>query len=119
MKNNKFETMDEYINTFPLETQKQLQQIQQLIIKLVPNVIEKISYNIPTFYLHKNLIHFAGYKNHIGLYPGAAAIAHFETILQKYTFAKGSIQFPISQKLPIALIAKMVKFNVEKNKLKL
>ncbi len=118
MSNQKFGNVEEYIKTFPINTQMLLQQLRQIIKTIVPQAKEKISYNMPAFYLEKNLIHFAGYKNHIGLYPGVDAIVHFESEIQNYKFAKGSIQFPTTQKLPVSLITKIVKFNVEKLKLK-
>ncbi|MCE9597069.1 MAG: DUF1801 domain-containing protein [Spirochaetia bacterium] len=82
------------------------------IQKAAPTATEKISYSIPTFYLHENLVHFAGYKNHIGFYPGGSALAEFGPDIKGYVFAKGSIQFPMDQKLPLKLIQKIVKFRV-------
>ncbi len=108
-------TIDEYINEFPGPVQKILQQLRKTIQKEAPGAEEKIGYGIPTFTLHGNLVHFAGYKNHIGFYPGAAGIEGFKKELSKYKGAKGSVQFPIDEPLPLALIKTIVKYRVKQN----
>lgn len=108
-------TIDEYIASFPLETQKILQQLREDLQKMVPEAKQKISYAIPTFTLNGNLIHFAGYKNHIGLYPGTKAIEVLAADLQGYQTSKGTIQFPIEKALPIDLIKKIVDICVVQN----
>lgn len=106
----KYTNIDEYISNFPADTQKKLEEIRSLLHSLVPNAVECIAYGIPTLkYNKKNLIHFAGYKSHIGLYPGAKTIEDFLPELTKYTTSKGTVQFPLSEKLPVALIKKMTK----------
>jgi uncharacterized protein YdhG (YjbR/CyaY superfamily) len=80
-----------------------------------PDAKEKISYQMPTFVLHGNLVHFAAYKNHIGLYPTPSGINAFQHELSEYKGAKGSIQFPIEKPLPYQLISKIVKFRVAEN----
>lgn len=85
------------------------------IKKSAPEAEEKISYQIPTFYLNGNLIHFAGYKNHIGFYPTSSGIKAFKKELSKYKNSKGSVQFPLDEKLPLALIKKIVKYRVKEN----
>lgn len=107
--------VDEFISTFPLETQERLQQIRQTIQKAAPKATEKISYGIPTFYQEGNLVHFSGYKNHVGFYPGAGAIKAFEKELAEYETSKGTVQFPLDKKLPVRLITTMVKFCVKAN----
>ena len=107
--------IDDCISTFPKETQKLLEQIRTTIRKAAPKAEEKISYGIPTFYLNGNLVHFSGYKNHIGFYPGASGIKKFKEELSVYKNAKGSVHFPLDKKLPLGLITKIVKFRVREN----
>ncbi|PKA16451.1 iron chaperone [Leptospira haakeii] len=113
-----FKSIDEYIKTFPKEVQSLLQELRKVIQEEAPEASEKISYQIPTFYLNGNLVHFAAYKNHIGFYPGASGIAKFKKEIDKYKNAKGSVQFPIDQPLPFTLVRKIVKFRVGEYKKK-
>ncbi len=115
MKTERAETVDEYIAGFPPDVRKQLAQLRATIRKAAPSAAEKISYRIPTFSLNGNLVHFAAYERHIGFYPGAAAIATFEEELSAYEGAKGSVRFPLGEKLPLALIARIVRFRVKRN----
>jgi uncharacterized protein YdhG (YjbR/CyaY superfamily) len=110
-----FNTIDEYIATFPEETQKLLGQVRATVKKAAPDATEKISYQMPTFFLNGNLVHFAAYKNHIGFYPSANGIAEFEPELSVYKRAKGSVQFPINQPLPLDLIGRIVKYRAAEN----
>lgn len=87
--------------------------MRELIKENAPDATEKISYAMPTFYLSGNLVHFAGYAKHIGFYPTPSAISAFEAELKQYVYAKGSVQFPVNQPLPVELIARMVKFRVQ------
>ena len=107
--------IDRYIAAFPPEVQDLLQQLRQTIQNAAPSAVEAISYQIPTFKLHGNLVHFAGFKKHIGFYPGAAGIAAFQDELAGYKSAKGSVQFPLDQPLPLALVTKIVRFRVAQN----
>lgn len=111
----KYTTIDQYIASFPQETKKILQQLREALQQMVPEAKQKISYAIPTFTLNGNLIHFAGYKNHIGLYPGSKAIEILADDLKGYRTSKGTIQFPIEKPLPMALIKKIVDFCVTQN----
>ena len=113
MKN--YETIDEYISDFPKETQKKLTEMRKTIQKQAPQAAEKISYQMPTFYLNGNLVHFAGYAKHIGFYPTSTGIRAFEGALAAYKHAKGSVQFPLEKPLPTALIRKIVKFRIKEN----
>jgi uncharacterized protein YdhG (YjbR/CyaY superfamily) len=107
------ESIDTYIAQFPTEVQTLLQQMRQTIQKAAPSATEAISYQIPTFRMNGNLVHFAGFKKHIGFYPGAAGMAAFQGELAGYKSAKGSVQFPLDEALPQALVTKIVKFRVE------
>ena len=110
-----FNTIDEYIMQFPTEVQEKLKTLKKVIKEAAPEAEEKISYKMPTFTLHGNLVHFAGYKNHIGLYPTPSGIEAFKEELSKYKGAKGSVQFPIKEPLPYELIIKIVKYRVIEN----
>jgi uncharacterized protein YdhG (YjbR/CyaY superfamily) len=118
MQKNTANEVDKYIQAFPESTQVLLQQMRSTISKAAPAAVEKIGYGIPTFTLYGNLVHFAGYKNHIGFYPGAAGIANFQKELSAYKSAKGSVQFPIDKPLPLALVKKIVLFRVKQNEAK-
>ena len=109
------DTIDAYIAGFPEEVQKILQQVRNTIRKVAPEAQEAIKYAIPTFVLNGNLVHFAAFKNHIGFYPAPIGIEAFEKELSGYKKAKGSVQFPLDEPMPLALISKMVKFRVVKN----
>lgn len=108
-------TIDEYIADFPADVQQILQQIRATIKEAAPGAGEKISYGMPTFTLKGNLIHFAAFKNHIGLYPTPNGIEEFKEELSAYKGAKGSVQFPIDKPMPLALITRIVKFRVKKS----
>jgi uncharacterized protein YdhG (YjbR/CyaY superfamily) len=107
--------IDEYLFEFPEQVVIKLEKLRQAIKKAAPNATEAISYCIPTFKLEGNLVHFAGYKNHIGFYPGAGAIETFKTELASYNLAKGTVQFPLDKALPLTLVSKIVKFRVKQN----
>ncbi len=108
-------TVDEYIAGFPLEVQTILLKLRKVVRDAAPEATEKISYQMPTYFLNGNLVHFAAFKNHIGFYPTPSAVAGFSAELAGFKNAKGSIQFPIDQPLPYSLIERMVRFRVEEN----
>ena len=115
----KVENIDDYISDFSGETQKYLNEMRELIRKLAPDSVESISYAIPTFSLNgKYLVYFAGFKNHIGLYPTPVGMEAFKEELSNYKTGKGSVQFPLNKPLPIALITKIVKYQIEQNEIK-
>lgn len=114
-KKNTFTTIDEYISMFPDEVQVLLQSLRQVIKKAAPSAKEKISYQMPTFDFYGNLVHFAAYKNHIGFYPAPSGIEAFKQELSGYKGAKGSVQFPLNQPLPLELISKIVAYRVSEN----
>lgn len=106
-------TIDDYIAEFPAETQQRLQQMRAVIKENAPGAVETISYAIPTFDLNKkHLVHFAGYATHIGFYPSPSGMEAFEAEFQPYKRAKGSVQFPLDQPLPLDLIRRVVAFRV-------
>lgn len=110
-----FETIDEYIFSFPKNGQDILQQLRQTIRDSAPDSSESISYQIPTYKLNGNLVHFAAYKNHAGFYPTPSGINEFREELSDYEIAKGSVKFPLNKPLPINLIGEIVKFRVKEN----
>lgn len=113
--NKSAETIDEYISEFPKETQKILERIRKTVRKAAPNAVEAIKYNIPTFVLNGNLVHFGAFKNHVGFYPAPTGIKEFEKELSIYKQGKGSAQFPLDQPMPLNLITKIVEFRVKQN----
>lgn len=110
---DKPKSTDEYISSFPKETQFLLQEVRNTIKNAAPNTNESISYGMPAYKLNgKALVYFAGYKNHIGFYATPTGHAEFTEELAKYKQGKGSVQFPINEPMPLNLITKIVKFRV-------
>lgn len=120
MENKKFtfNTIDEYIAAFPSGIQKKLNEMRAVIRKTAPEAMEKISYQMPTFFLKGNLVHFAAFKNHIGFYPVPTGIEKFKNELSAFKTTKGAVQFPLDKPLPLDLIRKIVKFRVAENLMK-
>ncbi len=110
-----YTSIDEYIADFPADIQKILQDIRATIKAAAPEAEEKISYQMPTFYLNGNLIHFAAFKTHIGIYPTPSGTEAFKEEISKYKAAKGSIQLPLDQPIPLKLIGRITKFRVAEN----
>ena len=108
-------TIDEYIAGFPADIQVILQKIRKTIKDAAPDAQEAISYQMPTFKFHGNLVHFAAFKNHIGFYPVPSGIEKFKAELSVYKQGKGSVQFPLDQPIPYDLISRVVKYRVEEN----
>jgi uncharacterized protein YdhG (YjbR/CyaY superfamily) len=108
-------SIDEYIAQFSPAVQAKLRAMRELIRRAAPAATERISYGIPTFHLNGNLVHFAAFKRHIGFYPTASAVAAFDPELAAYKRAKGSIQFPLDEPLPLELIRRMVESRVAEN----
>lgn len=109
-------SIDEYISTCPPGLQGTLQALRQVIRESAPDAKEKISYQMPTFELHGNLVHFAAFKKHIGFYPAPDGIEEFQEELKEYRTSKGAIQFPLDQPLPYELIGRIVRFRAARNK---
>ena len=114
-KKSGFSSIDEYIAAFPEETQKILEELRAVIKAVVPEAKEKISYQMPTFFLEGNLVHFAAFKNHIGFYPAPRGIEAFKDELVVYKGAKGSVQFPLDQPMPLDLISRIVQYRAAEN----
>lgn len=109
----------EYISRFPDRSQLMMQQIRALVIELVPDAEESIAYGMPTFKKNGLLTHFGAYQYHIGLYPGPEALMAHKDEISKYKNAKGSVQFPLDQPMPMALIKSIIEFRIglnEKNR---
>lgn len=110
-----FNNIDEYISLFPENVQLILKELRQNIKEIAPESKEVISYQMPTFKLNGNLVHFAAYKNHIGFYPTPSAIVKFKEKLSLYETSKGTIKFSIHEPIPLDLIKEIVAFRVKEN----
>lgn len=108
-------SIDDYISQFPAEIQQKLTQMRSIIHAAAPGATEKISYQMPAFFLKGNLVYFAAFKNHIGFFPTPSAITSFEDELAVYRTSKGTMQIPLDQPIPADLITRIVKFRVEEN----
>jgi uncharacterized protein YdhG (YjbR/CyaY superfamily) len=106
-------SIDDYIASLPPDVQHILEQIRSAIKAIVPDAEQTIKYGIPTFVLRENLVHFAAFKNHVGFYPTPSGIAKFKDELSAYNSAKGSVQFPIGEPIPLNLIRKIVRFRAQ------
>lgn len=107
--------IDEYIAGFPDDVQEILETVRATIRKAAPNAEEAIKYQIPTFVLNGNLVHFAAFKSHIGFYPVPRGVEEFERELSAYEGGKGTLRLPFDRPIPLALIRKIVKFRAQKN----
>lgn len=116
MENTKIDKVEDYIASFPEDIQELLKELREAVRETAPEAMEKISYGMPTFAMDGNIIHFAAFKNHIGLYPGADGVAAFQDELKPYKTSKGTIQFSLDQPLPMNLIKRIVNYKVEENK---
>jgi uncharacterized protein YdhG (YjbR/CyaY superfamily) len=108
-------TIDEYMAGFPPDVQEILEKIRLTIRAAAPDAQETISYQMPTFTLQGNLVHFAAFKKHIGFYPVPTGIEAFKDELSVYQGGKGSVQFPLDQPIPYDLISRIVTFRVQEN----
>ncbi|MCX6319153.1 MAG: DUF1801 domain-containing protein [Bacteroidetes bacterium] len=106
--------VDGYISAFPEDVRRALQEVRKVIRETVPEAVETIKYGMPAYVLKKNLVFFAGYKNHVGFYPAPVNEAAFEKALTGYITGRGSVQFPLSKPMPLPLIRRMVKHYVKK-----
>ncbi|UKB84105.1 DUF1801 domain-containing protein [Chryseobacterium sp. MEBOG06] len=113
---NTFSNINEYILLFPIEVQKKLTELREFIHSIHPQLEEYIGYQMPAFrYTGKPLIYFAGYKKHIGFYPGAEGIKNFEKNFEerKYKYSKGAVQFPMDEDFPLDLVDEIVQFRIK------
>ncbi|NTV44525.1 MAG: hypothetical protein HGA67_02395 [Candidatus Yonathbacteria bacterium] len=108
--------IDSYITSFPPDIRAILKKIRRTIKNAAPEAGETIAYGMPTFTLHGNLVHFAAFTHHIGLYPTPSAIKKFEKQLSSYKTSKGAIQFPLDKPIPYNLIEQIVMFRVQEQK---
>ncbi len=108
-------TIDEYIARYPADVQPILSQIRAVIKEAAPGAVEKISYQMPSFYLKGNLVWFGAHTHHIGFYPTPAGIKAFQEELAAYKQSKGAVQFPLDQPMPYDLIRRIVQFRVAEN----
>ncbi|MNM12014.1 hypothetical protein D3C81_221850 [compost metagenome] len=109
-------SIDEYIASYPPELQNLLQSVRQAIRDAAPEAEEKISYRMPTFFFHGNLVHFAAFNRHIGFYPAPSGIEAFKQELSAYKSSKGAVQFPLDQPIPYELIRKITAYRVRENR---
>jgi uncharacterized protein YdhG (YjbR/CyaY superfamily) len=116
MSANRPATVDEYLAEMPPATREKLESIRQTIHDAAPEATEKIAYGIPTFVLHGNLVHFAGYEHHIGFYPGSSGVGRFSDELEAYETSKGTIRFPLEAPVPLDLVRRIVEFRVCENR---
>ncbi len=107
--------IDEYIAGFPEDVQEILEKIRTTIRKAAPDAEEAIKYQMPTFTLNGNLVHFAAYKRHIGFYPAPRGVEKFKEALSAYEGAKSTVRFPLDKPIPFGLISTIVKFRVNNN----
>lgn len=115
MEQNASQEIDKYIAGFPPEIQEKLRTLRQVIHEEAPEALEAFSYQMPTFKLHGNLVHFAAFKNHIGFYPTPSGVTAFEQDLAPYQTSKGAAQFPHNQPLPLDLVRRIVRYRVDEN----
>jgi uncharacterized protein YdhG (YjbR/CyaY superfamily) len=111
-------TVDDYIEGFPAKTQKILKKIRATIRKAAPEAEERISYGIAGYFENGILIYFAGFKDHVSVYPAPRGEPGFKKELAVYKGGKGTVQFALDKPVDFGLIAKIVKFRQLNNSLK-
>ncbi|MBI1307345.1 MAG: hypothetical protein GC181_12145 [Bacteroidetes bacterium] len=109
----KVQTVDEYVAGLPEEVRPVVQEIRKTILAAAPGAKEVISYGMPAYKLKRVLVYFAAWKNHIGFYALPSGVEAFKSRVEKYATSKGTIQFPLEEEMPLALIAEMVAFRVQ------
>jgi len=108
-------TIDAYIAACPAGVRSKLQALRATIRAAAPQAVEKISYQMPTFHQDGNLVHFALHTDHIGFYPAPSGIDAFQADLAKYASSKGAVRFPLDERLPLALVTRIVKHRLAEN----
>jgi Uncharacterized conserved protein len=112
----KINTIDEYIDDQHAAIQPLLRSVRETIHAAAPDAVEKISWRMPTFWQGENIVHFAAFKKHIGLFPGGEAVGVFADRLKGYKTSKGTIQFPFEKEIDYKLIGDIVRWRVEQAK---
>ncbi|MBK8980976.1 MAG: DUF1801 domain-containing protein [Ignavibacteria bacterium] len=108
--------IDGYIAAFPEEIRILLKKIRETFRKAAPGAVEAISYGVPAFKLNgKDVVYFAAFKKHIGIYPAPRGVEEFKKELAEYKGGKGTVQFPLDKPLPLSLISRIVKYRVKEN----
>lgn len=107
------ETIEEYIAAQPEEVQPYLTELRNALRAALPEAEERISWSMPTYWKKHNIIHFAGFKNHAGLYPGPEAVLEFAERLTEYRTSKGTIQLPYSRPVPAELVSDIARWCLE------
>jgi uncharacterized protein YdhG (YjbR/CyaY superfamily) len=111
----RYETVDEYIASFPLEKREILKKVRGVVREAAPGAVEKISYGMPSYKLRHTLVYFAIHTSHLGLYPMPSATGAFTEELKPYESGKGSIKFPLDKPIPYDLIKRIVSFRVQED----
>lgn len=114
--NAKIRTIDEYIAVCPRDIRPRLAELRRIILNTAPELTERMSWQMPTFYYKGNIIHFAAHKRHIGIYPGAEAVEEFADRLTGYKTSKGAIQVPNDKAFDVELIQDIVRHNMDRNR---
>lgn len=115
MEKKEVKTVEDYLDGFPPDTRDLLRKVRETIQKAAPGAQEVISYRMPAYKLKGVLVYFAGYRHHIGFYPGASGIQAFQSELTPYKWARGSVQFPLDRPVPFKLIDDIVRYRVREN----
>ena len=114
MVREKYTSVDEYMKDFEGETKLRIDEIRALLFRLIPNVTERISYNIPAYFLDKKLIvYFSGYEHHVSLYPGRAGSKEHKALAAEYGSGKSTLKFPNSKPLPLDLIEEFIRMRMK------
>ena len=113
MNTTKAKDIDEYIARYPEDVQKKLEQVRAAIKIAAPDAEEVIKYDTPTFTLKRNLVSFAAYQNHIGLYPIPAGDKAFEKDIAVYKAGKSTLRFPLNEPIPVKLVTKIAELRVK------
>lgn len=108
--------IDDYISGFPDDVQKVLKKVRATIRKAAPDAEEAIKYQIPAFVQNGNLVFFAGYKKHVGVYPVPAGTQAFQKQIAPYKAGKGTLRFPLDEPIPYELIAELVKYRLKESR---
>lgn len=107
-----FESVDQYIESFPPEVRSRLEEARTLLRETAPDAVERISYGMPAYTRDNRSVYFAAFKHHLGFYPGESAIEEFRPMLEGFKTAVGSVQFPNNRALPAELVRKIVRFRL-------